>query len=86
MEELLNWANDRLSDEKFFPTAPGVPFPEDFESGIKMMFRRFFRVYAAEPPPGFASTYVSGMLRMELRACLKACTSMRYRFGTRLRR
>jgi MOB kinase activator 1 len=46
MEELLNWANGRLNDEKFCPIAPGVPFPEDFESGIKMMFRRFFRVYA----------------------------------------
>jgi len=45
-ETLLLWVDRRISDEKFLPIVPGVPFPPDFRKGIKLIYKRLFRIYA----------------------------------------
>ena len=43
---LMTWVQATLEDESVFPTNVGVPFPDDFDSVVKTIFRRLFRVYA----------------------------------------
>lgn len=45
IKHLMNWIQNFLDDEKQFPTKIGVPFPHEFETEIKNIFRRLFRVY-----------------------------------------
>ena len=36
----------QLNDEKLFPTSTDTPFPKNFKSVVKNIFKRMFRVYA----------------------------------------
>jgi MOB kinase activator 1 len=43
---LMDWVSDQLADEQVFPSTIGVPFPKNFDSVIKNIMKRLFRVYA----------------------------------------
>lgn len=46
MEALLIWVEKKVSDETFLPVQPGTPFPPHFKKGIKVIYKRLFRIYA----------------------------------------
>ncbi|KAF8760940.1 DNA polymerase [Rhizoctonia solani] len=46
VDALMNWVQSLLDDEKVFPNKIGVPFPKNFQSTVKTIVRRLFRVYA----------------------------------------
>lgn len=46
ISHLLSWTSNHLSNPSIFPTQPGVPFPENFEKTVKVLFKRLYRVYA----------------------------------------
>jgi len=46
IEKLLVWVESQLADETFLPVKPGTPFPPHFKKGIKVMYKRLFRIYA----------------------------------------
>lgn len=46
VEYLMKWIQDCLDNDKLFPTSAQVPFPKHFESVVKQIFKRLFRVYA----------------------------------------
>lgn len=43
---LMSWVESQLNDENIFPLQLGTPFPKDFQSAVKTIFKRLFRVYA----------------------------------------
>jgi len=45
-ERLLKWVEKQLTDETFVPVEPGVPFPPTFKKGMKVIYKRLFRIYA----------------------------------------
>lgn len=45
-ETLLMWVEKQLSDESFLPTQPGVPFPPTYRKGMRVIYKRLFRIYA----------------------------------------
>jgi len=45
-EHLLNWVDKQLADETFLPVQSGVVFPPNFKKGMKVIYKRLFRVYA----------------------------------------
>lgn len=45
-EALLTWVDAQLADESFLPVAPGVPFPATYKKGMRVIYKRLFRVYA----------------------------------------
>lgn len=46
ISHLLTWTSNHLSNPSVFPTHPGVPFPANFQSTIRTIFKRLYRVYA----------------------------------------
>jgi len=46
VEHLLEWVEKRLADEDFLPVQPGVAFPPGFRKGIRVIYKRLFRIYA----------------------------------------
>eukprot|EP00440_Ansanella_granifera_P051591 gb/GFBE01055932.1/.p1 GENE.gb/GFBE01055932.1/~~gb/GFBE01055932.1/.p1 ORF type:complete len:230 (+),score=49.64 gb/GFBE01055932.1/:1-690(+) len=46
METLLLWVERQLADENFLPVKPGEKFPDNFKKGIKIIYKRLFRIYA----------------------------------------
>ncbi|KAF0980312.1 hypothetical protein FDP41_013526 [Naegleria fowleri] len=46
MEFLMGWIEARINNESLFPPSPDVPFPANFKSEVKQIFKRLFRVYA----------------------------------------
>jgi MOB kinase activator 1 len=42
----MTWVQNQLDDESIFPSKIGVPFPKNFQSVVKNIFKRLFRVYA----------------------------------------
>eukprot|EP00931_Biecheleriopsis_adriatica_P061977 TRINITY_DN37304_c0_g1_i1.p1 TRINITY_DN37304_c0_g1~~TRINITY_DN37304_c0_g1_i1.p1 ORF type:complete len:248 (-),score=52.69 TRINITY_DN37304_c0_g1_i1:88-831(-) len=46
MEALLVWVESQLADETFVPVQPGIPFDPSFKKGIKVIYKRLFRIYA----------------------------------------
>ena len=46
ISHLLTWTSNHLSNPDIFPTHPGVPFPPSFQSTIKQIFKRLYRIYA----------------------------------------
>eukprot|EP00742_Colponemidia_sp_Colp-10_P002196 GILJ01002346.1.p1 GENE.GILJ01002346.1~~GILJ01002346.1.p1 ORF type:complete len:244 (+),score=35.04 GILJ01002346.1:77-733(+) len=46
IEFLMSWVESQLNNEMIFPCEIGVPFPKSFQSTIKVIFKRLFRVYA----------------------------------------
>jgi MOB kinase activator 1 len=45
-ECLLIWVDKQLSDESFLPVNPGSPFPPSFKKGLRVIYKRLFRIYA----------------------------------------
>ena len=43
---LFDWLEQQLDDETVFPSEIGVPFPKNFETVVREIMRRLFRVYA----------------------------------------
>ncbi|OWZ04654.1 Maintenance of ploidy protein mob1 [Phytophthora megakarya] len=46
IDMLMTWVEELLSDETLFPTREGAPYSRGFQSVVKNIFRRLFRVYA----------------------------------------
>jgi MOB kinase activator 1 len=46
VEYLMSWVQGCLDNDKLFPARVDVPFPKHFESVVKQIFKRLFRVYA----------------------------------------
>ena len=46
VENLFNWIERQLNDEKIFPVDMDKDFPKDFRKRVKHIFSRLFRVYA----------------------------------------
>jgi len=46
VDYLMTWVQGILDDEKIFPSRVDVPFPKQFQSVVKNIFKRLFRVYA----------------------------------------
>jgi MOB kinase activator 1 len=43
----MSWIQSQIDDEQTFPSKLGIPFPKSFfETTIKTIFKRLFRVYA----------------------------------------
>jgi hypothetical protein len=45
VEALMDWIQALLDNEKIFPSRTDVPFPKHFESVVKQIFKKLFRVY-----------------------------------------
>uniref|UniRef100_A0A914H550 MOB kinase activator-like 3 n=1 Tax=Globodera rostochiensis TaxID=31243 RepID=A0A914H550_GLORO len=45
MHLLMDWIEERINDEKIFPTATDVPFPSDFRQTCKKILSRLFRIF-----------------------------------------
>jgi len=43
---LMSWVETQLNDEHIFPLQLGTPFPKNFQTVVKKIFTRLFRVYA----------------------------------------
>jgi len=46
VDYLMTWVQGQLDDETIFPSKIGVPFPKTFQTIVKNIFKRLFRVYA----------------------------------------
>jgi MOB kinase activator 1 len=46
VDYLMSWVQIQLDDENIFPSKIGVPFPKHFQTIVKNIFKRLFRVYA----------------------------------------
>ncbi|KAJ5076075.1 mob kinase activator 1a [Anaeramoeba ignava] len=46
IDRLMNWIQDLLDNENVFPSKMGYSFPKNFQSIVKIIFKRLFRVYA----------------------------------------
>jgi hypothetical protein len=42
----MSWVESQLNDETVFPLQLGTAFPKTFQSTVKVIFKRLFRVYA----------------------------------------
>jgi MOB kinase activator 1 len=43
---LMDWVDEKISDERVFPYEEGALYPADFASTVRTIFKRLFRVYA----------------------------------------
>ncbi|KAI9690712.1 MAG: Mitotic exit network component [Bogoriella megaspora] len=46
IEHLMSWIQSNVDNEQVFPSRIGVPFPKSFNSTIRQIFKRLYRVYA----------------------------------------
>lgn len=46
VEYLMTWVQSKLDNEDIFPSHTDVPFPKTFQTVIKTIFKRLFRIYA----------------------------------------
>lgn len=46
IEHLLMWVESQLADETFLPVQTGVAFQPNFKKGIRVIYKRLFRIYA----------------------------------------
>lgn len=46
INHLFDWIESQIDNDKVFPQEIGSPFPPDFDSVVKTIFKRLFRVYA----------------------------------------
>lgn len=43
---VMLWTESYINNEKYFPSDPSVPFPNDFQQIVQNIFKRLFRIYA----------------------------------------
>ena len=46
VDYLMAWVQKQIDDETIFPSKIGTPFNKNFQSTVKHIFKRLFRVYA----------------------------------------
>lgn len=46
IRHLLLWVERQLADETFMPVEQGVPFPRHYRQGLRVIYKRLFRIYA----------------------------------------
>lgn len=46
VDYLMSWVESQLNDETVFPLQLGTAFPKTFQSTVRVIFKRLFRVYA----------------------------------------
>jgi len=46
IDYLMSWIQSNLDDENVFPSRVDVPFPKNFQTIVKNIFKKLFRVYA----------------------------------------
>lgn len=46
IEQLMAWVQNTIDNEAVMPSRIGVPFPKNFPSLMKQIFKRMYRVYA----------------------------------------
>ena len=46
IDMLMSWVEEQLNDASMFPTQENAPYPRNFQTIVKNIFRRLFRVYA----------------------------------------
>lgn len=46
IDNLMTWVEGSIENENIFPSKLGAPFPQNFESLVKVIFKRLFRIYA----------------------------------------
>ncbi|KAI9729363.1 MAG: MOB kinase activator 1B [Cirrosporium novae-zelandiae] len=46
IEHLMSWVQGSIDNEQVFPSRIGVPFPKGFQSTVRQMLKRMYRVYA----------------------------------------
>lgn len=46
IEQLMAWVQSTIDNEAVMPSRIGVPFPKNFPSLMKQIFKRMYRVYA----------------------------------------
>ena len=46
IEHLMTWTQSLIDNESIFPSRIGAPFPKNFQSTIKQLIKRLYRVYA----------------------------------------
>ncbi|KAJ3143107.1 MOB kinase activator 1B [Physocladia obscura] len=60
IDTLLTSIQTALDDDSLFPTKPATPFPKNFASAVRTIFKRLFRVYAHIWFAHFATIVVLG--------------------------
>lgn len=45
MHKLMDWIEERINNEKIFPSTTDVPFPNDFRQTCKKILSRLFRIF-----------------------------------------
>jgi len=46
LEHLMTWVEEELNNETFLPVKVGAPFPANYRKGMRVIFKRLFRIYA----------------------------------------
>ena len=46
VEYLMTWVQGQFDNEEIFPSRVDVAFPKTFQTTVKTIFKRMFRVYA----------------------------------------
>ena len=46
IEYVLGWAEEEINKESIFPTSSDIPFPRNFIQTLKIIYTRFFRIFA----------------------------------------
>ncbi|CUM65616.1 uncharacterized protein PRCAT00003264001 [Priceomyces carsonii] len=46
VENLMNWIQNFFDNDNIFPSKIGAPFPQQFPSLVRTIFKRLFRIYA----------------------------------------
>ena len=46
IDYLMTWVQDQIDDEALFPSKIDVKFPPNFQTIVKTILKRLFRVYA----------------------------------------
>lgn len=46
IDNLMTWIEQKVNNEKIFPSVEGEKFPKNFKKEVKVIFKRLFRVYA----------------------------------------
>lgn len=47
VDYLMTWVQEQLDDESIFPSKVDVPFPKNFETVVKTIFKKMFRYHEA---------------------------------------
>jgi len=68
IEHLMTWIENQLNNEKLFPCQVGIPFPDNFQSLIKTIFKRLFRIYAH-----IYHSHFKHIMSLELETHLNTC-------------